>query len=145
MLSNSLEAMRSAQRYEATAQLSHSPQKIIYLDVRIDQKKLYPILANNLFIKTLLIVGCEDITDESLKIVAKNCDLTNLSIRESKEIEGTPIWEMQNLSTLILVECSRIKSQEAILGLPKMQYLTYLNLCNMLIIQTEMSGSQTKQ
>ena len=79
-------------------------------------------------------MGCEDITDESLKIVAKNCDLTNLSIRESKEIEGTPIWEMQNLSTLILVECSRIKSQEAILGLPKMQYLTYLNLCNMLII-----------
>jgi len=42
---------------------------------------------------------------------------------------------MQNLSTLILENCSRIKAHEATLGLPKMKYLTYLNLCNSFVIR----------
>jgi hypothetical protein len=77
--------------------------------VKIDEKKLLPILINNPYLKTFVVEGCEDITDESLKIIAKNSNLIHLSIRESKVIEGSPIWEMTNLTTLVLVECSKIR------------------------------------
>jgi hypothetical protein len=111
--------------------------------VKIDEKKLFPILLNNPFIKTFVVEGCEDITDESLRIIAKHCNLTHLSIRESKVIEGSPIWEMSHLTTLVLVECSKIRSKEAMAGLSKMRYLTYLNLCNRALMQTATSGSMT--
>lgn len=75
-----------------------------------------------------------------MKILAKHCDINHLSIRESKVIEGSPIWDMHNLSTLILVECSRVKAHEAALGLSKMRYLTYLNLCIFMIIKMEING-----
>jgi hypothetical protein len=97
--------------------------------VKIDEKKLYPILMNNPFIKTFVVEGCEDITDESLRIIARHCNLTHLSIRENRVIEGSPIWEMTNLTTLVLVECCRIKPNDMLAGLGKMRYLTYLNLC----------------
>jgi hypothetical protein len=50
-------------------------------------------------------------------------------VRESKVIEGSPIWDMHNLSSLILAECDRVRPEEAIAGLPNMNYLTYLNIC----------------
>jgi len=47
---------------------------------------------------------------------------------------------MHTLSTLILVDCPRIKTEEAVLGISKMEYLTYLNLCTSELIQTETNG-----
>lgn len=112
-------------------------------DVRIDERKLQPILANNPFVKTFVIEGCDDISDESIRTLALSCKfISHLSIRESKFIEGTPIWEMHSLSTLILVDCPRIKSEEAALGLSKMSYLTYLNICKFYMIQTGINGSR---
>lgn len=84
---------------------------------------------NNPFIKIFVVEGCDDITDESLKILAKYCNLTHLSVRESKAIEGNPIWEMASLTTLILVDCPRVRPTEAAAGISKMRYLNYLNLC----------------
>jgi len=86
-------------------------------------------LENNPFLKTFVVEGCDDVSDGSLKTAAKYCNINHLSIRESKIIEGSPIWDMSNLTTLILVECTRIKTNEAVNGLKKMKYLTYLNIC----------------
>ena len=97
--------------------------------MKIDEQRLFPILLNNPFIKIFVVEGCEDISDESLKILSKYCNLTHLSIRESKMIEGTPIWDMASLTTLILVDCPRIRAAEAAVGISKMRYLNYLNLC----------------
>ena len=47
---------------------------------------------------------------------------------------------MTNLTTLVLAECVKIRPNEAMAGLGKMRYLTYLNLCNFMIIQMATSG-----
>lgn len=50
---------------------------------------------------------------------------------------------MTNLTTLVLAECAKIRPSEAMAGLGKMRYLTYLNLCNYMIIKMGISGSMT--
>lgn len=55
-------------------------------------------------------------------------------------IEGAPIWDMHNLSSLILVDCERVKVEEVINGLPKMNYLTYLNICIIVAMKMEITG-----
>lgn len=51
------------------------------VDVKIDERRFLPVLLNNTFLKTFVIEGCDDITDESLRVIAKNCNLAHLSIR----------------------------------------------------------------
>jgi hypothetical protein len=40
------------------------------LDVRIDEHKLIPILQSNSFIKVFVVEGCDDVSDESLRVLA---------------------------------------------------------------------------
>lgn len=49
--------------------------------MRIDERKLIPILQNNCFIKVFVVEGCDDVSDESLRVLAEHHSLTHLSIR----------------------------------------------------------------
>ena len=98
-----------------------------------------PIFLNNPFINTLVIEGCECLTDHSLGLATSKCIIQKLSIRNS-HIQGTPIWHMHELTTLILSECNQIRAAEAVEGLRKMKYLSYLNLCKCVPRQMATSG-----
>lgn len=77
-------------------------------DVKLEEKRLVELVSRNRFIRVFVSERCEDVTDETLKMLAANCNLTHLCIREGKYVEAQPLDKMPNLTTLILVECPRV-------------------------------------